>query len=146
DVAPNLPTDDGTNLMTQPTRLAPALGLLALACLSLVATRAAEDSAKAAPVSPEAVQFFESKVRPLLADHCFKCHGPSKQKGGLRLDARAAILAGGDQGPAVVAGQPDASLLIKAVNYADEHMKMPPAKKLPRDQIDHLTRWVKMGA
>ncbi|OAI51794.1 hypothetical protein AYO44_04820 [Planctomycetaceae bacterium SCGC AG-212-F19] len=132
--------------MTKPTRLAPAVGLTALAMLGWVATGAAEDAAKPAPVSPEAAQFFESKVRPLLADHCFKCHGATKQKGSLRLDSRAAILAGGDQGPAIIAGEPEKSLLIKAVNYADEHMKMPPAKKLPKEQIDHLTKWVKLGA
>lgn len=96
--------------------------------------------------SKEAVQFFESKVRPVLADHCFKCHGESKHKGNLRLDSRAAILAGGDQGPAIVPGQPDKSLLIKAINHADEQLKMPPKMKLTKEQIADLTVWVKLGA
>src|SRR5262245_61376385 len=58
----------------------------------------------------EAERFFENKVRPLLAEHCFKCHGEEKHKGGLRLDSRAAILTGGDQGPALVPGDADKSL------------------------------------
>lgn len=106
----------------------------------------AQEVKKDTPPSKEAVQFFESKVRPILADHCFKCHGESKPKGGLRLDSRAAILAGGDQGPAIVVGRPDKSLVIKAINHTDEQLKMPPKSKLTREQIDVLTQWVKMGA
>jgi hypothetical protein len=88
---------------------------------------------------------FESKIRPLLADNCFKCHGDAKQRGGLRLDSRATLLTGGDQGPAIVPGKPELSLLISAVNY-DGDLKMPPTKKLSKEQIAHLTRWVRMGA
>jgi hypothetical protein len=95
--------------------------------------------------SPQAIQFFETKVRPVLAENCFKCHGSDKQKGGLRLDSRVAILKGGDQGPVIVAGQPAQSLLIKAIGYEDEP-KMPPSKKLPKELIADLTQWVKMGA
>jgi hypothetical protein len=91
--------------------------------------------------------FFEAKVRPILADHCFRCHGPKKANNGLRLDSRAAILKGGDSGPALVAGAPDKSLLIKAIRYADKDLKMPPdRKKLPADAIANLERWVKDGA
>ena len=64
---------------------------------------------------PAARHFFETKVRPLLADNCFKCHGPDKHKGNLRLDSLAAILTGGDEGPAIVPGEPGKSLLIKAI-------------------------------
>ena len=73
--------------------------------------------------------FFETRVRPVLAERCFKCHSDksSKSQGGLKLDTRAAMLAGGDSGPAVVAGKPADSALIKAVRRADENVSaMPP--------------------
>lgn len=95
--------------------------------------------------APPAEQFFESKVRPILVDNCLKCHGAAKQKGGLRLDSRAAVLAGGDRGPAIMPDRPEASLLIKAIEYAGD-LKMPPSKKLPAGQIADLVRWVKLGA
>src|SRR5439155_11379383 len=63
--------------------------------------------------SPAAVAFFESKIRPLFAEACSKCHGAKKQRAGLRLDSRAAILQGGDSGPALVPGHPEKSLLLK---------------------------------
>jgi hypothetical protein len=96
--------------------------------------------------SPEAVRFFEAKIRPILADHCFKCHGEKKQKGGLRLDSRAEVLEGGDRGPALLPGRPEKSLLIKAISHQDPDLKMPPSKKLSKEQVADLTRWVKMGA
>src|SRR5262245_32303560 len=64
---------------------------------------------------PEGVEVFESKIRPLLVEHCQKCHGAEKQWSGLRLDSRAAALAGGDNGPALVAGNPDDSELVKRI-------------------------------
>jgi hypothetical protein len=97
------------------------------------------------PASPAAVAFFETKVRPVLADNCFKCHGPKKHQGGLRLDSRAALLAGGDQGPAAVPGEPERSLLVKAVRHQDEDLKMPPTMKLSARQIDDLVQWVRLG-
>jgi hypothetical protein len=96
-------------------------------------------------VTPEEAQFFETRIRPVLADSCFRCHGPAKQRGGLRLDSRAALLAGGDRGPAVVPGDPEKSLLITAVGHTDD-LKMPPSKKLPAQQVGDLTRWVRLGA
>ena len=98
------------------------------------------------PASAEALQFFESKVRPLLAESCFKCHGQKKQKGKLRLDRHDAILSGGESGPAVVPGNPRASLLIRAVGYQDAELKMPPKQKLSDDQVSILARWVELGA
>jgi mono/diheme cytochrome c family protein len=95
---------------------------------------------------PQEVRFFETKVRPLLADNCFSCHGEKKQKGGLRLDSRAALLAGGDRGPAVEPGLPDKSLLVSAVRYEHEKVKMPPRQKLTDQQIADLVEWVRMGA
>ena len=92
----------------------------------------------------EQIQFFESKVRPLLASHCYQCHGPEKQKGKLRLDSRSTLVAGGESGPAIVENDPAASLLIQAINY--QSLEMPPSGKLKDGEIEILTRWVAMGA
>ena len=93
------------------------------------------------------LEFFESKVRPLLSKHCYKCHGPDEEEpdGGLIVGSRKALLAGGDSGPAIVAGHPEKSLLIESINYEGDY-EMPPASKLPQESIDILSRWVKMGA
>jgi hypothetical protein len=96
--------------------------------------------------SPAAVQFFETKVRPILAENCYRCHGEKKQRGELRLDSLAAALEGGGRGPALVPGHPEKSLLIKAIGHDDKDLKMPEDKKLPREQIDVLTQWIRMGA
>ncbi|MFZ4610336.1 MAG: DUF1549 domain-containing protein, partial [Gemmataceae bacterium] len=90
-------------------------------------------------------KFFEEKVRPLLAEHCFSCHGLDKQKGGLKLDSKAAMIKGGDIGTAIIPGDPAASLMIKAVAYEGD-LKMPPKGKLNAKQIADLSSWVKMGA
>ncbi|MBI1784693.1 hypothetical protein HYR69_06065, partial [Candidatus Sumerlaeota bacterium] len=112
----------------------------------------AEPAAQPAPAQPvnpaagtEGEQFFETKVRPILAENCFSCHGPQKQKANLRLDSLAAVLKGGDDGAVIVPGDPEQSLMIKAIRY-DGEIKMPPKEKLPQEAIDHLTQWVKMGA
>lgn len=77
------------------------------------------------------LEFFESKVRPILSSCCYECHGPDRPvKGGLRMDSRAAILAGGDTGAAAVPKQPKQSLFIDAINYGDVY-QMPPKGKLP---------------
>ncbi len=96
-------------------------------------------------IDPAVVEFFEKNVRPILATRCQGCHGPGKQKGGLRLDARAAILAGGATGPAVVPGNAKESLLVDAINYGETY-QMPPKSKLPDEEVATLTRWVEMGA
>jgi hypothetical protein len=92
-----------------------------------------------------AIEFFEKNVRPILAVRCQGCHGATKQKGGLRLDARASLIAGGSTGPAVVPGNPKESLLVDAINYGDTY-QMPPKSKLPDGEIATLTEWVKRGA
>ncbi len=98
-------------------------------------------------VAEESLAFFESKVRPLLAENCFECHSAEKKvKGGLRLDHRGGWETGGESGPALVPGQPEASLLIKAVRYRDEDLAMPPDKKLSDAQIAVLEEWVRRGA
>ncbi|MBI3865547.1 MAG: DUF1553 domain-containing protein [Planctomycetia bacterium] len=104
------------------------------------------DTKSAIPVAdPKAIEFFENKVRPILAERCFECHGAEKQKGNLRLDSQASILKGGDSGAAVVAGKPDESLLVQVIGYAFD-IKMPPKSKLPEREIADLTHWVKLGA
>ena len=93
--------------------------------------------------------FFEKFIRPLLTENCYKCHSAESEKikGGLRLDTRDGIRQGGDTGPAVVPGDPEKSLLIKAVRYSDENLQMPPkGKKLTPAQVSTLEEWVKMGA
>ena len=88
--------------------------------------------------------YFEKKVRPLLANHCWKCHGATQQKGGLRLDSRASLLAGGENGPVLDAANPTASRLLQAVRYKGP--KMPPDGKLPAQSINALARWIETGA
>ncbi|MCX6854731.1 MAG: PSD1 and planctomycete cytochrome C domain-containing protein [Verrucomicrobia bacterium] len=93
------------------------------------------------------VEFFESKVRPLLIKRCYECHSAEKkQKGGLSLDQRVGWQTGGDSGPALVPGNPDKSLLIEAVRHKDKDLAMPPKEKLPDGEIATLEQWVKMGA
>src|SRR5437588_5666 len=95
--------------------------------------------------APEGVEFFEKKVRPVLVKHCYSCHAAEAKtvKGELRLDTRAGVLAGGASGPAVVPGEPDKSLLIKAVRHADESLRMP-KEKLSAAEIADLEAWVRM--
>ena len=97
------------------------------------------------PPDLSALEFFEREVRPLLVGRCQECHGEKKQKGDLRLDSRAATLAGGSTGPAVVPGKAGESLLVDAINYGDLY-QMPPKSKLPPSEIAVLTRWIEMGA
>lgn len=94
---------------------------------------------------PKSVAFFESNIRPLLADRCFSCHGPEAQKGNLRLDSLASMLQGGDSGPVIVPGKPEESLLVQVIGYSFD-IKMPPKSKLPAKEIADLTHWVKLGA
>lgn len=96
-------------------------------------------------VTADQIGHFETEVRPLLHEHCLRCHGPAKQWAGLRLDSRVAILKGGDSGPAAIPGQPEASLLIRAVRHEDENLKMPQDKKLTEAQIGTLMLWIQSG-
>jgi cytochrome c553 len=96
--------------------------------------------------SADAETFFELKVRPVLAGTCARCHGTKKAANGLRVDSRAALLRGGDSGPAVVPGDPDRSLLIQAVRRTHANLKMPPGKALPEAAVADLAAWVKQGA
>ncbi|MDF1741590.1 MAG: PSD1 and planctomycete cytochrome C domain-containing protein [Verrucomicrobiales bacterium] len=98
--------------------------------------------------SDEQINFFESKIRPALVEHCYKCHSEDgdKIKGGLLLDTREMSLVGGDTGPAVVPGDLDESLLYTAVLYTDTDLEMPPKYKLDPDVIADFKLWIEMGA
>jgi mono/diheme cytochrome c family protein len=109
----------------------------------------ASGAAIAAEPSKEQVAFFEAKIRPILAEKCYKCHSVAegKAKGGLTLDSRQGVFKGGDSGAAVKPGDPDNSLLIKSISYDDPDLQMPPkGEKLSDKEIADLKTWVKMGA
>ena len=91
------------------------------------------------------LHFFESKVRPLLAQRCFACHTDSEM-GGLRLDSLERALQGGSRGPAIVPGDPAGSLLLEAVRRTREALKMPPTEALPASEISVLDHWIASGA
>jgi len=96
---------------------------------------------------PADARFFETRVRPLLADHCYSCHGPQKQKSDLRLDSAAAFKRGGSSGePLIDTAKPEQSLLLRLVQHADAHKRMPPKQTLSEKQIADLALWVKAGA
>src|SRR5436190_11545978 len=103
----------------------------------------------AAPPSQEGIAFFEQKIRPVLVEHCYACHSAQareakKLQAKLFLDTAAGVLAGGDNGPALVAGKPAESLLIKALKY--DGVEMPPAGKLSDEVIADFAKWIEMGA
>ncbi|WP_395734426.1 DUF1553 domain-containing protein [Prosthecobacter sp.] len=89
---------------------------------------------------------FEQRIRPLLIANCIDCHGPDKQKGGLRLDSRSGWQTGGDSGPALVPGKLAESKLWQAVSYADRDLRMPPKRKLKDSELADLKSWIESGA
>ena len=121
-------------LKTWVSAVALAVGLCAVGEVSF----AADD--------PAQVEFFEKKVRPVLVEHCYKCHSGTTSilKGKLRVDFREGLMKGGDSGPSLVAGKPDESLLILALKY--DGLEMPPKGKLPDSVIKDFETWVKNGA
>jgi len=119
--------------------------LLAVAATSPVDVAAGDLRPTKDKLNPAQEEFFEARVRPVLASHCLECHGAEKHKGGLRLDARDAMLRGGETGPVVVPGKPEESPLIEAIRYGGE-VQMPPKGKLKDEEIAALTEWVKQGA
>lgn len=116
------------------------IGLLALGlCCSVDATQVFAEDSNAAQI-----EFFESKVRPLLVDKCWKCHSSEKQSGNLRLDSLQHLVDGGDSGPAIDPVDVEGSLLLQAVRY--ESLEMPPDQKLSTREIEVLQRWIQAGA
>ena len=102
-------------------------------------------AAKAEAV-PDEIDFFERRIRPLLDHHCFECHAGDERAGGLRLDSAMGVLKGGETGPAVVPGDVEESLLLKAVRYDDPEFSMPPSGKLTASEISDLEQWIAGGA
>src|SRR5262249_10987624 len=126
-----------------PRVFAATMGLAAVLCGVVRADEQGENHPPR-PFTAEQLRFFELQVQPILAARCLKCHGRgAKVRGGFRLDSRAAVLKGGDLGPAVALEQPEQSLLLQAIRY--EELEMPPGGKLPAGEVETLTRWVNQG-
>jgi hypothetical protein len=107
-------------------------------------------SAPARAADPASTDFFETKIRPVLVAQCYACHSAEaeqlgKLKGGLLVDTRDGLRAGGDSGPAIVPGEPDAGVLLKALRY-DDDLQMPPKGKLPEAVVKDFEVWIKAGA
>ncbi len=98
-------------------------------------------------IQDEQHTFFEAKIRPVLLNTCFSCHGGEEVNNGLRVNSREALLEGGINGPAIVPGQPDASLLLEAIRYdGTAYVQMPPDEKLPNHVVADFEDWVRRGA
>lgn len=93
----------------------------------------------------EREEFFEKAIRPVLVDRCLECHSGDKVSGGLRLDSRESILAGGDTGPALIPGEVERSLIAQAIRY-DGELQMPPDAPLSEEQRQQLFHWIAQGA
>src|SRR4029079_17686826 len=96
---------------------------------------------------PKGIELFESKIRPVLVEHCYSCHSKAaaKLKGNLLLDTRDGVRKGGDNGPALVPSQPNKSLILKALRHADD-LRMPPKGKLADKVIADFEQWIARGA
>ena len=116
----------------------PSIVVSTLLILSLGGSASAQSGA-------DAVAFFETRVRPVLAENCFACHTSTKL-GGLEITSRDALTKGGNSGPAVEPGHPERSLLLKAVSHTHERIKMPPQGKLSEEQISDIAAWIRDGA
>jgi hypothetical protein len=101
-----------------------------------------------AAAADDGAEFFEAKVRPLLADRCYSCHAGDKARGGLLLDSAESLRKGGDSGPSLVPGKPDESLLVRAIRREDDVAAMPPEENEPlsADEVAILVEWVRRGA
>ncbi|MHC4876433.1 MAG: PSD1 and planctomycete cytochrome C domain-containing protein [Planctomycetota bacterium] len=100
-------------------------------------------------IAPEAARFFENRIRPVLVQHCYKCHSASsgKSEGSLLVDSRDGLRTGGDRGPAVVPGKPEESLLLQAMTHADPDLRMPPKReRLPDTVLRDFAAWIQNGA
>lgn len=123
---------------------------LALGGIFLAASqRQAQTATQPQEPSREGLEFFEKKIRPALTENCYACHSEKSKRpqGGLLLDSIEAMLKGGASGqPAIVPGDPEKSLLIKAIRHTDAKLQMPMGGKLPDEVIKDFEAWVKMGA
>jgi hypothetical protein len=125
------------------TRFASITLLVLIAACSRADDKTPDKSAK-----PEHLEFFEKKIRPVLVDHCYKCHSveSGKSKGGLFVDSKEGLLKGGTSGPAVIPGDPESSLLLKAIRHTDDELEMPPKEKLSAVVVSDFETWIKLGA
>ena len=125
-----------------------ALAVLALCIFALNARRGfGQPRDSTLKVSSAEQKFFESKIRPVLVEHCYKCHGKETQEGGLRLDTRQGVLAGGDRGPLINPEPSETSLLIAAIGHLDPDLQMPPdSPRLAKAVITDFRDWIRMGA
>ena len=116
------------------------LFILGFSCLSSVTALGVDDHAK--------IEFFEEKIRPVLARNCYECHSAKakKLKADLYLDRRAGWAKGGESGPALTPGKPAESLLLSAIRYEDNDLRMPPDKKLSKEVVADFEKWIAMGA
>ena len=123
-----------------PDKLAVLGAILLLAIAALIA--------RGGETAGASQEFFEKKIRPVLVEHCYKCHSSQseKLKGKLRVDSHSALLKGGETGPALVPGNPDKSLLVEAVLYTNQDLQMPPKAKLSEAVIQDIVAWVAKGA
>ncbi len=119
------------------------LGLAATATCGTALEARAQSAA-----DPDGIEFFEKSIRPILVERCSQCHGgrTKKAEGGLVVMPRSGLLEGGDSGPAIVPGDPDSSLLIRAIRYTDEALRMPPKGRLAPEEVSAFEAWVKRGA
>jgi mono/diheme cytochrome c family protein len=123
----------------------PACSSLLLALVSFWIA-AASVTSSVCTADDAGVEFYEKKVRPVLAAHCYECHGPDKQEAGLQVDSVAAMLRGGDQGAAIVPGSPDESLLVEGIKYDNLDFQMPPKGKMADAEVAAIVDWIKQGA
>ena len=126
--------------------IAVLLGLWLLSDFGTTATARARQAF--AGDAADEIEFFEKSIRPVLAERCAECHGDrvEKPKGSLILGTREGMLKGGDSGPAIVPGDPDSSLLIRAIRYTDEALRMPPKGRLAAEEVAAFEAWVKRVA
>ncbi len=134
---PNRPSHRATYWSPAP-RVAVVAGLAALAAAALPAQDSADTAARR--------EAFEREVRPLLAERCQRCHGPTEQKSGLRLDHGTFVLRGGTRGAAVDRDHPETSRILRAIGYDDPDLQMPPKGRLPAEEVEILSRWIADGA
>ena len=117
---------------------------VALLFASVFGHAAVSSAAVSQQISSEHLQFFENKIRPILATNCLECHSADKGKikGGLNLDSKPDWVKGGESGALIKEGDVKGSTLIKAVTWEDD-LQMPPKKKLTDEQIEDLKKWVR---
>jgi hypothetical protein len=130
--------------VTTSNRISRVVVGLFLFILGNTVTLQAADDAKT--IDPEKLEFFESRIRPVLIKHCYECHSAKSDevKGSLLVDSATGLLQGGDSGPAFIAGKPDESPLIEALRY--DGIEMPPAGRLPANVVKDFERWVEIGS